>query len=363
MDRPLLMRHLLGAATTPTLILEFALKECPMDTNKVLIDVATQAEIVQSLSEKLRANHVFPDVAEQICERLQKYLEAGVYTDITEGEFLAFALTTHMQEVNRDEHLWVRCHTKPLPDHEGELRHNQAWMDERRQESKLDNYGFYKVERLPGNVGYIDIQKFHKADWGGETAAAAMNFLSNTNAMIIDLRNCEGGYPDMVALISSYLFGEQPVHLNSISWRGEEVSQQYWTLPFVPGKRFGDKPVYVLTSRDTFSAGEGFAYNLKTHHRATVVGEKTDGGAHPGASYRIHAHFEAFIPVGRAINPNSNEDLEGSGVLPDIQVPQEQALEVAYRMALKSIIESRAEPTSGLLLEEAQAALKEMKTL
>ncbi len=169
----------------------------------------------------------------------------------------------------------------------------------------------------------------------------------------------------MTALISSYFFGEEPVLLGSIYWRDEDVTQQYWTLPYIPGKRFGDKPVYVLISKVTFSAGEEFACNLKARQRSTLVGEKTDGGAHPGASYRLHSHFEVFIPVGRAINPVTNENWEGVGVLPDVPVSQEQALKVAYRLALRSIIESIGEPTPGpfsQLLKEAHAAFKDIET-
>ena len=336
-----------------------------MDAKQVVIDTTTHAEIVQKLSEKLRACYVFPDIAEQICIRLQKHLGEGDYADITEGEFLAFALTTHMQEVNHDEHLWVRWHPEPLPDYEGQLRLNQEWTEERRQEAKLDNYGLHKVERLPGNVGYMDIRYLHRPAWGGDTAVAAMNFIADANALIVDLRKCQGGYPGMIALISSYLFGQEPVHLNSIYWRDDDVTQQYWTLPHIPGKRFGDKPVYVLISKNTFSGGEAFAYILKTRQRATVVGEKTDGGAHPGASYRLHSHFQVFIPIGRVIDPITQKDWEGSGVAPDISISPEQALQVAHRLALESIIESIGEAASGplrQLLKEAQAALKDLET-
>jgi C-terminal processing protease CtpA/Prc len=191
-----------------------------------------------------------------------------------------------------------------------------------------------------------------------------MNFLANMNALIVDLRQCKGGNPGMVALISSYLFDGEPVHLNSLYWRDEDLTQQYWTLPYVPGKRFGEKPVYVLTSSDTFSAGEEFAYNLKTRQRVTLVGERTGGGAHPGSPFRLHPHFEVFIPVGRAINPITNQNWEGSGVAPDVSVPQDQALNAAYKLALESIIENIGEPASGpfsQLSEEAQAALDEME--
>ena len=168
----------------------------------------------------------------------------------------------------------------------------------------------------------------------------------------------------MVAMISSYFFEGEQVHLNSLYWREEDVTEQYWTLPYVPGKRLAEKPVYILTSKDTFSAGEEFAYNLQTRQRATLVGEATGGGAHPGSTYRIHPHFEAFIPNGRAINPITNQNWEGDGVQPDVSIPQEQALNVAYRMALKSIIENIQQPTSKpfkQLLVEAQAALEGME--
>jgi hypothetical protein len=335
-----------------------------MDTKHLVLDAIIQIEIIKSLSEKLRSYYIFPEIAEQICLCLRKHLEAGEYADITEGDFFALALTLHLQEVNHDEHLWVRWHPELLPDGDGPLRLNQEWRHEQRLEASLNNYGFYKLERLPGNVGYIDIHYFHRPAWGGDTAVAALTFLANTNALIIDLRNCLGGYPGMIALISSYFFSEEPIHLDSIYWREEDITQQYWTLPYIPGKRYGEKPVFILVSKITFSGGEEFAYSMKIRQRATLIGEKTDGGAHAGVSYRLHPHFEVFIPVGRVTNPITGGNWEGCGVLPDIPVSPEQALKVAYKMALQSIIESMCEPVSrplSLLLNEAQTALRDLE--
>jgi hypothetical protein len=329
----------------------------------MVIDPSLPYELVKSLSDKLKAYYIYPDIAEQICIHLQKHLEDGEYTDITEGEFLAFALTMHLQEVNHDEHLWVRWHAEPLPVSDGPLRHNREWQEQQMLEARLDNYGVHKIERLPGNVGFLDIRYFHRATWGGETASAAMNFLTNTSALIIDLRKCTGGYPDMIALMLSYLFGEEPIHLSSIYWRDDDMTQQYWTLPDLPGKRFGDKPVYVLTSKMTFSAGEEFAYILQTRKRALVIGEKTDGGAHPGTSYRLSQHFEAFIPIGRAIDPLTGMDRDGIGVTPDFIVPQEQAFLAAYYFALKGVLTSLGESPSEPfrpLAKEAQTTLKNL---
>ncbi len=329
------------------------------------VDTAVHTQIIQSLSEKLRAYYVFPDVATQICGRLQRHLEEGAYAAITEGELFASALTEHLQSVNQDEHLRVHWYPDPLPDTEDSMLQNPERLAEFRQRARLDNYGFYKAERLPGNVGYLDIRYFYRPSWGsGDTAVSAMNFLANTNALIIDLRQCRGGNPGMVALMSSYLFDGEPIHLNSLYWREKDFTQQYWTLPYVPGQRFVDKPIYILTSSDTFSAGEEFAYNLQTRQRATLVGETTSGGAHPGSPYRLHPHFEVFIPLGRAINPITNDNWEGRGVVPDVFVAQAQALNAAHRLALDAIIESIGQSTSaplGKLLKEAQSALEEVR--
>lgn len=335
-----------------------------MTTKPLALDSAVQAEIIQSLSDKLKSYYVFPETAAEICERLQEHMDAGDYNGIRDGEQFAAALTAHLQEVNQDKHLGVKFYPHPLPGQEAAMHDNQEWVAEWRIVAQNENYGLYKAERLPGNVGYLDIRAFSRTAWAGDTAAAAMIFLVNTSALIVDLRKCRGGDPDMVALISTYLFGEERVHLNSLYWRESDVTEQYWTLPYVPGKRYGDKPVYVLTSKETFSGGEEFAYNLKTRQRGTLVGETTGGGAHPGAIYRLHPHFDAFIPNGRAINPVSGTNWEGTGVAPDVPVPQEQAFTSAYRMALESLLEDLQEAETrpaALQKEEVQQALKDLQ--
>lgn len=226
----------------------------------------------------------------------------------------------------------------------------------------LENGGFRRVERLAGNVGYLEFRNFEHPDYAGESAVAAMNFLANMSALIVDLRQNGGGHPGMVALITSYLFDE-PVHLNSIYSREHDQLDQFWTLPYVPGRRFGgDKPVYVLTSSQTFSAAEEFAYNLKSRARATIIGEVTRGGAHPGGLVRLHEHVGVFIPDRRSINPVTCTNWEGTGVEPDVAVPADKAQAVAYAEALRQVIARAGEAPSGPLRDlvaEAARALAE----
>ena len=231
----------------------------------------------------LREAYVFPETAKKIEADLRGRLERNEYADVKSARRLAEVLTEHLQAVSKDKHLRVFYAYDPIlgaPRNPGP----DPGPDERRERMRAMgeamNFGFEKVERLEGNVGYLDLRMFMPAELGGDTAAAAMNLLAHTDALIIDVRKNGGGDPSMVALVSSYLFGAEPVHLNDLYFRPEDSTHQWWTLPHVPGRRYEGKPVYVLTSRRTFSAAEEFTYNLKSLKRATIVGETTGGGAH-----------------------------------------------------------------------------------
>jgi C-terminal processing protease CtpA/Prc len=200
---------------------------------------------------------------------------------------------------------------------------------------------------------------------GGDTVAATMNFVANTDYLIFDLRDNGGGDPAMVRLICSYLFGDKSVHLNDLYMRKENKTEEYWTIPNVPGKKFLDKDVYVLTSNRTFSGAEEFSYNLKNLKRATIIGETTGGGAHPGDFERLTDHFGAFVPVGRAINPITKTNWEGTGVEPDIKVPRDQALKTAYLNALNKAYEKAKDENLKTnikrVIDQTQKELDDMK--
>jgi C-terminal processing protease CtpA/Prc len=180
-------------------------------------------------------------------------------------------------------------------------------------------------------VGYLKFNFFGDVEVCGPTASAALNFLANVDALIVDLRDNGGGSPDMVAYVSSYLFSKR-THLNNLWTRRTNETREYFTTE-VPGKRLGeDKPVYVLTSKRTFSGAEEFSYNLKNLKRATIIGETTGGGAHPVSGHKIDDHFTIGVPFARAINPISKTNWEGTGVEPDVKVAAGDALTTAQKL-------------------------------
>lgn len=320
-----------------------------MSTPASVIDTLLKSEIIQKLSETLKAVYIYPELAAEIEQRLKQHIGAGDYNGVDEGDFFAYALTTHLQEVSHDEHLWVKWHEEPLPEEDGQLRLNPEWQAARRAEAERENFGLQRVERLPGGVGLLELRYLHRPEWGGAAVAAALESLADCRALIIDLRHCTGGFPGMVALVCGCLFS-QPVPLARIEWHDDDTTQEFVANPEGVSRPLAGVPVIVLTSRQTFSAGEMLASALQARRRAKVIGEKTDGGAHPGASYRLHPHFEAFIPIGRVTDLLTGADWEGVGVTPDIHLPPEKALDAAYFLTLRSL---GADP-------EAQAALAEM---
>lgn len=320
------------------------------------ITAAERNEALDAIARALTEKYVFPDRAAEVVKSLRARRKRGDYDAIGTGQALATTLTKHINEVLKDAHFRVRFSKERLPERKQVDQPSEEELARYGEFEKQVNGGFEKVERLPGNIGYVEVRSFGFPGRGFEAATAAMGFLSETDALIVDVRRNGGGSPEAVAALCSHFFDE-PVHLNDLYFRPQNTTRQFWTAP-VAGKRYTGRPIYVLTSKNTGSAAEEFAYNLQNLKRATLVGEVTWGGAHPGDMVRLGDHFSAFVPTGRAISPITKTNWEGVGVKPDIATPADDALRVAQIELLKRRLEVVKDPE---LREELTERLQELQ--
>lgn len=308
----------------------------------VSIDSADVRNITEGAAVAVEHNYVFADRAGEIAKVVRGKTRAGDYASIHTAQELRKQLETDLRSINGDKHLIVSFSAARLPSSDSQPSSAEV-TEQDRHYGAYSNNGFVKAERLEGNIGYLEIRGFPKPGTLRDAAAAAFGFVADTAALIVDLRRNGGGWPAGVAWISSYLF-EDRVHLNDLVHRQGNRVEEFWTTPSVPGRKFAERPVYVLTSKDTFSGGEEFAYNLQALKRATVVGEVTGGGAHPVKPFRLNEHFEVFVPFARAVNPTTKANWEERGVKPDVIVSADSALNHAYLSALQTARSAEKDP-------------------
>ena len=294
------------------------------------LDSATRHRVVAKAIEYLKRYYVDAAIAQQTADSLLRHETSRDDDTVSDGSSFAQLLTRQMQDVSRDPQLLMIYQAGGLPD--GPTGPTPEEIAQYRKEMLRNNCTFEKVEVLPHNIGYLKLNSFPDPSVCKARAAAAMATLNNANAIIFDLRDNRGGSANMVALIAGYLF-DHPTHLNDFYNRGSNSTDESWTLRPPSGNKLSNKPAYVLTSAASFSAAEGFSYDLKMLKRATLVGETTSGRRHMGMAHRIDDHFMMRIPGIRVINPISKTNWEGIGVEPDVRVSAADALQTAQKLA------------------------------
>jgi len=310
--------------------------QSPAQTESETVNPGQQAIIIDSVVTAFTTHYIYPDTARKMEAYVRANYKNGEYTNITSLSDFAATLMRDLQDVSHDQHAYVIF----MKERDPRLFPFDSLPPEEQEEliarSEYTNHGFYKLERLEGNVGYIDFREFCHPNYAGETAVAAMKFLTHCDAIIFDLRQNGGGDGEMGHLLASYFFGSQ-THLKNLVYT--DRVEQVWTEEYVSGKRLPDVPLYILMSARSFSAAEGFTFGLQNKKRAIVVGERTRGGGHPITSvYYPTLQIMACVPFCEARNPENGATFNAIGIIPDIPVPQEQALDVAHQDALKQVL-------------------------
>jgi hypothetical protein len=376
----------------------------PPEQPDLTIDAGVRTQVIEGVLKNLQEAYVYPETAKRMEQAIRERVAKKEYEQITSAKALAQMLTEHLQAVSRDKHLRVNYRAEALA--EGEALPGAARIVRRRPgddsggnpadgaggrrvvrelrpgsvEPPADgaparvvlrdlndltgNMGLEKVETLEGNLGLLEFSYFDSSREAHQKISDAMNRLADTDALVIDLRRCRGGASNAITLLMSYFF-DKSIHLSDAYDRVLGQTNSFWSLAEVPGRRYGQKEVYILTSSRTFSAAEDISYTLKNLKRATIVGETTGGGAHPVMGRRVHEHFFVMVPFARYISPITKTNWEGTGVEPDIKAPAAHALKLAQLTALKKLSAQKADAKASAqlksLIEKLQREVDELQ--
>jgi hypothetical protein len=299
-----------------------------------------QGSIIDSLYSRLEGFYINKNQIPDIRKAIDKSFQKGEYKKITQPAEFASKLSEDLKKVTHDLHFSIDYDPQWIEDKLNSEKESQKEILREKEiaAAEKENFGFNQLKILEGNIGYLDLRTFHDPAYASETAAAAMQFFSHVDALIIDLRNNNGGAMEMAQFISSYLFSQKELPLFKYYYFGEankKTEREMWLLPSVPGKRLDKIDIYILTSGVSFSCAEWMSYSLQNLKRATIIGEQTAGGAHPVDRKILANGFTINIPFGEVKDPITNKDFEGVGVTPDIQISANEAVEKAHYLALE----------------------------
>ncbi|RBQ04282.1 S41 family peptidase [Pedobacter miscanthi] len=299
-------------------------------------DFTERNKQILEIADKINEYYVFEDVANQLTEKLKSEIALKTFDNLTDAEF-AKSLSKYLTKNGNDLHFNVLYRPG---------KEEEKAVDEKELLKKYDainkqwNYGFEKVMRLDGNIGYIEYTGFPEGNKSAEQIlVATMNFVSNTNALIIDLRNNRGGDGKMVRLFLSYFFNER-TKLSEVYTRYNHKTEEKYTFKKVNGKKYLNKPVYLLVNNYTISAAEALAYNLQQNKIAKVIGDKTYGAANPVKVFFIGKKYQLFIPISVEKNAVTKTNWEHTGINVDEKVNAEKALIKAQIIALENLLKS-----------------------
>ena len=114
------------------------------------VDEAARNAVIDSLISKIQAGYVVPDAAQVAIRNLKGAQTAATYSGFDTGATFSEKLTSDLRSATHDKHIAVffdRESSIPVKSGEPSTTSHEHF-----------NFGFYQIEWLEGNIGYLDLR-------------------------------------------------------------------------------------------------------------------------------------------------------------------------------------------------------------
>jgi retinol-binding protein 3 len=299
---------------------------------------------IEAIAARIERQYLFPEIGKKLATTLR-----NTNFEISSELELAEKITAMLIQESGDKHFFLRY----TPDELAGQADHAAVMQAKGEHARLRNFGYRILEVLEGNIGYWHLMELAPPFAVSDLFKSALVYFANVHALILDKRGGRGGTPEMVQLLASQ-FLEPDKALSGIE-SPEAGYQQARTLD--NAQNFLTIPLYILIDGETFSGCEALVYDLQAHKRATIFGKRSKGGAHLSDFIPFEEKWLLRLPIARALNPITNGNWEGHGILPDIETDTPK--EDAWRLALENLIRLNSEAIHLTLWDTALKSLKQ----
>ncbi|MER3459842.1 MAG: hypothetical protein C4303_01155 [candidate division GAL15 bacterium] len=168
---------------------------------------------------------------------------------------------------------------------------------------------------LEGDVGYVRFGQFNQGSSARLARAVAELQQQGVRGLVLDLRGNRGGLVSELNRVAE-LFLPPGALVYTLESR-EEGRGSYVTRsgPLLASS----VPMVVLVDDDTASSAELLSAALRDHGRAPLVGVRTAGAVLLSVTFPLPGGAGLSVAIARMRTPRG-EELEGRGLVPDVQV-------------------------------------------
>ena len=300
------------------------------------------ASTVASIANLINENYVFATKGKTISEYLLREYKNGKFNQINDWEMLSDEVTICLQNFANDGHLYVKNDPKKVkelleannkkanPDSSKQFTYDPFYFGAAAVEK---NFGFREIKIFDGNIGYIKLSEINISEKSLPVLYATMQFIANTKAVIIDLRDNGGGGSDVGAVFESFFLPKGIPLLEFKTRNGRtEVSK---TVTWLTEKKY-DNPLFIIVNKKTASAAEAFAFSLQNNKRAVIIGQQSTGAANMNSWYAVNNNLYLSVSTAAPTIPGTKESWEQKGVQPNHVVENGSEIEFIQKLLNKN---------------------------